>query len=150
MPNTNVLFDDFSVLVSKLTRKLSVLERCEKMRAGVTISQCRSLEALVRNRRMSVMQLSREMGVAAATMTRTLDVLERDGFVKRTTSAEDRRRMVVVLTPKGRRLAQKVEKRGQEYLATLFDNIPAGKRKQVNGAVSTLLDAIEEHASCCE
>ena len=150
MPNTNVLFDDFSVLVSKLTCKLSALERCEKMRAGVTISQCRTLEALTRNRQMLVMQLSKEMRVAAATMTRTLDVLERDGFVKRRCSAEDRRRMNVTLTAKGRRLARKVEQRGQEYLATLFDNIPAGKRKQVNGALSTLLDAIEEHASCCE
>lgn len=150
MPSTNSLFDDFSVLVSKLIRRLSVLERCEKMRTGVTISQCRTIEALARNGQMSVTQLWKEMGVAAATMTRGLDTLERDGLVKRRSSPEDRRRMIVTLTAKGRRLARKVEQRGEEYLRLLFDNIPARKRNQVKGALSTLLDAIEEHPSCCE
>jgi DNA-binding MarR family transcriptional regulator len=46
-------------------------------------------------------QLTADLGLAAASVTGRLDALERRGFVRRTPSAADRRRVDVVLTEDG-------------------------------------------------
>ncbi|HSY54504.1 MAG TPA: MarR family transcriptional regulator, partial [Opitutaceae bacterium] len=52
--------------------------------------------------------LAEAAGVTRATMTGLIDTLERDGLVKRVRDANDRRMMSVNLTPKGRKLLEKI------------------------------------------
>lgn len=49
----------------------------------------------------SQIELARRARVQTQTMSRTLDRLERDGYIERTADATDRRRHVVRLTPDG-------------------------------------------------
>ncbi|NQT19915.1 MAG: MarR family transcriptional regulator [Planctomycetes bacterium] len=144
MPKKNGSFDDFSFLLSKLIRKLILLERSEKVCAGETISQCYTIEALARSGEMSITQLRKEMGASSSTMTRVLDILVRKGLVTKRNSAEDRRNVFVKLTAKGLNLAGKLEQRSEEYLAMLFGRIPSHKRKPVNESLAILLSVVEE------
>ena len=122
-------FDDFSLLITRLMRKLSLLERDEKVCLGLTISQCYTIEALARNGELSMKELSGEMGLAMSTMTRILDVLVREGFVSRGNSETDRRVVCVKLTTKGRNTAGRLKRCADNYLGTIFEGIPRKERR---------------------
>ncbi len=74
---------------------------------GVTTQQWSVLGALSRPQArdgMSINELSRFLLVTRQNLTGLLSRLERDGFIERATSQEDRRSRRVKLTPKGERL----------------------------------------------
>jgi MarR family transcriptional regulator, organic hydroperoxide resistance regulator len=70
---------------------------------GITFAQRRLLRRLASGAR-SAGELASELGVAAPTLTRRLEKLERRGLVSREVDSSDRRRVVVDLTDAGRRL----------------------------------------------
>lgn len=63
-------------------------------------------------------------------MTRLVDRLEQAGFVIRRRCAEDRRRVYVRITPKGRRVIQAIRKPAADLLRQLLGHLgPAGLRR---------------------
>ncbi|MGW6131108.1 MarR family winged helix-turn-helix transcriptional regulator [Cellulomonas sp. NPDC055163] len=87
-----------------------------------------------------------------ATMTRTVQRLERAGFVRRTPSPTDRRAVIIEATPASQGLRQKVEQlwgRLEEYT---LDGLGDGERAQVLDALAVLernLDvATSERCAC--
>jgi len=143
-------FNDFSLLISQLIRKLNLLERDEKVCLGVTISQCYTIETLARKDKLSMKELSQEMGVAVSTMTRILDILVRDALAKRENNPKDRRSVCVQLTAKGKDIASKLKCCAEGYLKTIFDKIPGAKQEKVIEALNILLKAVEQHPFCSQ
>lgn len=139
------LFNDFFLLISQLVRKLNLLERDEKVCFGVTIPQCCTIETLARKDRLPMKELSQEMGVAASTMTRILDVMVRDGLAKRENNPKDRRSVCVQLTAKGKDLASKLKCCSEDYLKTIFDKIPDREQEKAIEALNIFLRAVEQH-----
>ena len=90
------------------------------------------------------------MCLAASTMTRILDVLVRDGLVKRETDPRDRRSVLIELTEKGKGIALKLKKCTEEYLRAVFNNIPNDMQGDMVESLRILLRAIERHPSCCK
>ncbi|WP_445996444.1 MarR family winged helix-turn-helix transcriptional regulator [Okibacterium fritillariae] len=68
----------------------------------------------------SQIELARRARVQTQTMSRTLDRLERDGYVERSADASDRRRHVVVITPEG----ADAFRRAHDLEATIFPELP--------------------------
>lgn len=67
----------------------------------LTHAQWQPLFKLRKARRMPVAELARELQMDAGAMTRLLDRLEKKGLCKRVRSTEDRRVVMVELTPDG-------------------------------------------------
>lgn len=143
-------FGVFSLLISQLVRKFNLLERDEKVCFGVTIPQCLTLETISSKGKLSMKALSLEMGVAISTMTRILDVMARDGLVRRENSPNDRRRVYVELTAKGKTIALKLKQCSQDYLRSIFNKLPKNKQVNINEALKCLLAAFELNPSCCQ
>ena len=101
-------YGEFSGLIGRLIRSLSLLERDQKNCCGTTMSQCYTIETLAQGGGLSMHELSKDMGVTMSTMTRVIDVLVRDGVVARGSNPEDRRKVCVELTAKGKDLARKL------------------------------------------
>jgi len=68
----------------------------------------------------SQIELARRARVQTQTMSRTLDRLERDGYVERSADASDRRRHVVMITPEG----ADAFRRAHDLEATIFPELP--------------------------
>lgn len=68
---------------------------------GLTFGQRRVLGRLRHGPRPAG-AISAELGIAAPTLTRQLQKLEDNGFITRAIDADDRRRIVVTLTPNGK------------------------------------------------
>ncbi|MCX6952210.1 MAG: MarR family transcriptional regulator [Verrucomicrobia bacterium] len=70
---------------------------------GVTITQFAALEALLHRGPLFQSELALKLLKSGGNLTLVVDNLERDGLVARERDAQDRRRIAVALTPKGRK-----------------------------------------------
>jgi DNA-binding MarR family transcriptional regulator len=83
-------------------------------------------------------------------MTQIVDRLASQGLVGRTPDPKDRRKVVVDLTPKGRRL---VERAGQAYVAErdrVLDPLSGAELHDIDTAVRRLLELFETEAAAVE
>ena len=80
------------------------------------------LRALSEKDNITQRELSENCGRDAATLSRALDRLEENGWIKRQTDPDSRRSYRVVLTEAGRPVAQKV----QETYRSIDENMCAG------------------------
>lgn len=89
----------------KLNRGLETVQAKLQARlaeAGLTERQLGVLEALLHLGPMCQRELGKKLLRGDSNMTAVLETLERDGMVRRTRRAQDRRQVLVELTPKGR------------------------------------------------
>jgi DNA-binding MarR family transcriptional regulator len=131
--------DDFGRLFRRLVRAAERFEGAAMAAAKMPRAQGRALLAIA-----TMAMLARELDLAPSTATRLLDPLARRGLVEREVDREDRRVVVVILTPNGRRIAREVE--------TVLDNAygrmaalasEAGGLTRLQAAARELLAALD-------
>jgi MarR family transcriptional regulator, transcriptional regulator for hemolysin len=97
----------------------------EVARHGLEKSSFWSLYWLTQGTHPHPTELARRLGITGPACTAVVDQLVASGYVQRHPSAEDRRQVVLDVTPKGRRVAQEI----WERIATMMDeasrDIPA-------------------------
>ncbi len=95
--------DRLLFLMSKAQHTLKNYLKREFTTGGVTISPAQSgiLFSLKLRNGLSMNQLSEILSIDNAAITRHVDILERNGLVKREQDADDRRKCIVCITEKG-------------------------------------------------
>ena len=139
----------FSSIMSLCIQKIIALDRAEKVCYGVTISQAYTIGAIHKRELITMKELSQELGLAISTLTRILDVLVRDDIVCRYQSQQDRRKVNICLTDKGKDLARKLEECGEKFWSKIFEAIPNKKKQEITDNLSLLLKAIEGAEKVC-
>jgi DNA-binding MarR family transcriptional regulator len=84
--------------------------------------------------------LAASMMLSTGGTTARLDRLEKAGLVARSPAPDDRRGVLVRLTPKGRRLADEAVAAGLAEQQRLLAHLPAAKRTQLNDLLRELLN----------
>ncbi|MEM6834023.1 MAG: MarR family winged helix-turn-helix transcriptional regulator [Pseudomonadota bacterium] len=91
---------------------------------GTTLPRFDLMSALDRRPDGMVMSdLSKSLMVSSGNVTSVVDRLIEDGFVSRTTAANDRRSIIVSLTPKGQKEFSRMAKAHEEWFDTLFSDL---------------------------
>ncbi|OJH39196.1 MarR family winged helix-turn-helix transcriptional regulator [Cystobacter ferrugineus] len=98
---------------------------------GMTPPQLAVLEALLHLGPMSQGALGRKLLRSNPNMTAVLDNLERNGWLERERSPEDRRVVVVRLTPEGRGLIEKVFPAHAAHIAALLGALTTEEQEQL-------------------
>jgi MarR family transcriptional regulator for hemolysin len=81
----------------------------ELEKAGISLTQIKSLTMLAESDEpMSVKALSDLMGLSLPGISRAIDALVQRGEIKRVEDAEDRRRKLLSITPRGRRTYERL------------------------------------------
>jgi DNA-binding MarR family transcriptional regulator len=145
----NDLGSKFIEIMSRFVQKIMPMDRAEKYCYGVTLSQAYVIGTLQRKDILSMNELSQEMGLAISTLTRIIDVLARDDIVGRNSSDQDRRKVCICLTEKGKRLAEKLQACTEQFWSKIFDVIPDKNKRQVTENLTVLLKAIEATGQTC-
>lgn len=73
---------------------------------GITLSQLGVLEILLHHGAQNQKSLAQKMLRSGANMTTIIDNLEKRGIVERTRSGDDRRQIMITLTPAGKKLIE--------------------------------------------
>ena len=103
----------------------------------VTLPQFRALVVLDGNRDgVNVGVLANELRIQPSTATRLCDRLVRKGLVRRFTSADNRREVVILLTETGRGLVRDVTRRRRKEIAAIMSRVPAPQRAAIVDALT--------------
>ncbi len=111
---------------------------------GLSLPQYHLLEALRVEPELSVGVLAEAAGVAAPTATRMLDCLERDGHIARRHSEEDRRAVLVSLTPEGREAVEAAHERVSVWRRRVYESLEPHERKEAAALLRRLTEILEE------
>ena len=132
-------------------RMFAMFERDQICCGSVTPAQCVLLQTL-REGAWDVSTLAERTSVTKGAMTRLIDGLERRGLVARMRGENDGRRVLVSLTPSGRKEAERLALFTERSVQTILDRIPEEERKHVVRSIHLLRKATEETRSeltCC-
>ena len=140
----------FRETLTRAYQRFNVLQRGEKRCFGVTMSQCVILELLYHEGSITVRGLAEQLGLDTSTVSRVVDVLVRDGMLRRARDERgDRRRVFVSLTARGRTLARKLEECADAYSERILTRIPPDRREDVIHALRVLVEAIDDLPGPC-
>ena len=97
---------------------------------GLTAPQADVIFALGNTPGMTFKELGAQTLITKGTLTGVVDRLEAKGLVRRVASTRDRRKTLVVLTPKGERLFNEVFPRHVEHMKRRFDRLGRQELRQ--------------------
>lgn len=109
-----------SAVVQRMMRTC-LLKDFEEM--GVAPSQLQLLQLIEQQQPVSLKLLAASMHLTPGAITQLVEGLVRAGYVTRTESSEDRRVMVVTLTPEGAKVGKTFERKKQEILTEIVANM---------------------------
>jgi DNA-binding MarR family transcriptional regulator len=118
----------------RLAREL----RKETEQFGVTGRQVTLLWLIRQNPGLSLRELATEEGISPPALSGHVDRLERQGLIERVRSAEDRRRVGLVVSPAGTRLLRRVRERRTAWLAERLGGLAPDELEAVDGAIEAL------------
>ncbi|MBW2212638.1 MAG: winged helix-turn-helix transcriptional regulator [Deltaproteobacteria bacterium] len=132
-------------------RMFSSFEREEICCGSVSPAQCVLLQTLTEGE-WDVSTLASQSRVTKGAMTRLVDGLERRSWVIREKAQDDARRVLVSLTPDGKKEAKRLHRLTEKSIATILNRIPKSDRPQVIRSLNLLRNAAEQtrtHLDCC-
>jgi len=98
----------FYEALSELLRVYQFRDRDRICCYDVSITQCYALEALARERAMTLNDLASHLYLDKSTTSRVVDALERKGYVVRSEHPADGRALLLKITPSGRALRARI------------------------------------------
>lgn len=126
------------VLVAVAARSLA------EVAEEVTVPQYRALVVLAASGPRRVLSLAESLAVTASTATRMCDRLVRKGLVRRRTSRENRREVLVALTAAGQELVAEVTRRRTEEISRILAAISTEDQVAIVDLFSKLATAAGE------
>ena len=132
--STAHLDDDLRIAVMRLARRM----RLERGGSDVTDGQLSALFVLAKYGAQSLGSLSEFERVTPPSMSRTVGGLEGDGLVTRTASADDRRKVLIEITPAGLAIVQETKRRRAAWFSTVLAALTDEQRDALDAAAPIL------------
>ena len=118
-------------LLSRLERRLGLIDDSARSCCGVTLAQCHALIEIGRSRDLSITVLADFLGTHKSNVSKTVDALVERGLVLREKDPLRRSVLCLRLTGKGQTLFDSIEDNMNRFHARLEEAIPADRREQV-------------------
>ena len=114
-----------------------------RLKTDLKLSQIKTLSAFRDKDRMCMKELAEILGVKLPNMTMMINNLTKDGVVKREWDIEDRRKVYVRLTPKGKKIRADFLNQRHRVARTVFKQVNAADKSELLkslGSVSRILE----------
>ncbi|MEW6643829.1 MAG: MarR family transcriptional regulator [Pseudomonadota bacterium] len=140
LDDARALAEALRPLLHRLIRQL----RRESGDFGVSLLQLQLLIAIVKNPGIGTAELARQEQVRGPTMSGHIKAMEAAGLVSRTAPApDDRRRVGLIATDKGRNLLKVMKRRRTDWLAQKLGDLPREARRAVRDAIGPLSELVQ-------
>lgn len=126
------------VLVAVSARSLAEVED------RLTLAQFRVLVVLENRRRVNLNGLAEALGVTASTALRTVDRLVASGLAERRENPDNRREVLLSVTPTGAQVVADVTARRSGEIAQILARMSARKRTELVSAFRSFAQAADE------
>ncbi len=111
----------FGIINNKLSKASQ--ETLLKIYKNLTIAEASAIYAVGPDEPKTMKQIAETLGVAVSTPTRTIDRLLEKGFVNRKVGEKDRRKLLIELTPKGKKLLADIDKENLEITKKMLNGL---------------------------
>lgn len=128
--------------IRKIVRALRDSAHLAQGETGITGAQLFVLRVLAEHPGLSINELAERTMTHQSSVSVVVSRLVDRGLVVRATAPEDRRRLVVALTPRGRLLHQKAPAVAQELLVTAVRKLASEPRRGLAAGLQALADAL--------
>jgi DNA-binding MarR family transcriptional regulator len=118
--------------------------RGQQSAEDLTLAQYYMLFPLTSEAALPVSRLAHYAGVAAPTATRMIDSLERGGTVRRERTHDDRRTVLISLTPTGHELMVRKQQELAQRRRTLYERLEPDEREPSERLLRHLAELIGE------
>jgi DNA-binding MarR family transcriptional regulator len=105
----------------------------------MSVPEWRVLACLMDVEGLSVGELAAMALMKQPRLTKVLDRMERDGLLKRRGAADDRRRVTIHLTSKGRTRVKPVQRAAKQHEALLLQKFTSDERHTIKSALDLLI-----------
>jgi DNA-binding MarR family transcriptional regulator len=143
----------FAELLSQIAREITLRQASDVCCGDLTLEQFQTLRTVDASDRLSIGALSAKLRVAFSTMSRNVTLLERQGYLERSRSAEDGRVVRVAITAKGKRAVEMLRCDERDVMKNVYERLPIRERLAVTRALETLRTCLDESngadAVCC-
>jgi DNA-binding MarR family transcriptional regulator len=140
---------DITIIAERLRPVLLRLSRelrRETEALGVTSRQATLLWLVREHPGLTLGELAALERISAPSLSGHVDRLEQAGLLERIRSTDDRRRVVLRLTPPGSRLLRRVRSRRTSWLAERLDALDHAELETIERAIEPLTALLEEQA----
>lgn len=128
------LSSDVRTSVTRLARRL----RAEKADDALTDGQTTVLGVLAVRGAQTLSQLSEIERVTLPSMNRTVNALVEAGYVERHPSTDDRRKVLLSLSPDGTAIVRETRRRRDEWLCGRLESLTPAQRRALSEAAVVL------------
>ena len=135
---------DIFMDLRRIMRAMDVYSRQLSDSHGLTGPQMLCLREISTQGSLTTGTLALAVALSPATLTGILDRLEMRGLVSRERRPEDKRRVVVSLTPMGRQMSQELPSPIQERFGSKLLALPAEEQAAIRRALGTVARMMEE------
>jgi len=136
----NRFTDDYLLyLLAQASGQASAAFHAELAQIGVPVSTWRILATLYPDAPASIGELAQSCLTKQPTMTRQIERLVAAGLVTRENAPQDRRRAVILLTPKGRALAKRLTERARAHEAQVLAGHDAAEIATIKSVLRGLM-----------
>lgn len=132
--------DRFARALTALARGLARVQRERARTTDLTPQQTDTLVLIAERGAVSTSVLATLLGIDPSTASRNLSGLERAGLINRKKGADDARQTDVRLTPRGRRVADSMDRGATQALGSAIDRIPRAERNRTIDVVEQLAE----------
>jgi DNA-binding MarR family transcriptional regulator len=115
---------------------------------GLSVPQFRALALLDRYPTASLSLVAEHLGSSQPSASRLISGLVTRGFVTRRESAEDRRQIALLLTPRGKSVLRAAQQAAQESVAAEIEKLTGPQRVTVEAAMVILRDVFDRRGEC--
>lgn len=133
------------VKLARASATFAKLSQTDISRYGLTGPQFSVVEALGHLGPMPIGELGRKMLASGGNMTVVVDNLQRAGLVDRSHDRDDRRAIVVDLTPKGRKLFRDIFPRHAQFIASMSSVLTEREQTELARLLKKLGLACRKH-----
>lgn len=109
---------------------------------GLTDQQWRVMRALREVDSIEIVELGKRCCIHPASLSRILPNLAAEGVISRRHNAADQRRVIVSLSPRGRRLTEKIVAEGERIYEDLARDIGQERLDHLYGRLEELIDLL--------
>ncbi len=144
----------FRETLRKLERELDSQLKVGMNCCGVSLVQCHTLLELASQKKTSLKELAEALELDKSTVSRSIDLMVKQGLVKREIDDNNRRFVQLSLTRKGKETGKQINQFCDDYYLQLFGHIPEDKQNQVIEGLFLFANALakvkEAGFSACE
>ncbi len=116
------------------TRQIGVLQE-HLLKSPFSLTEVRVLYELAHREHVTAGELCQDLDLDRGYISRMLQSFEKQGWIKTTPSAEDRRRIFLSLTSKGRKIFDPLDSRSSEEVSTMLSKLSSSQQKKLLGAM---------------